>query len=234
MSFNAVTEAFLAEHLGGKFEPVGEDFEGSSIHVPVGADGVPGVARISSVPIASRCRPSRRRRKARRHRRQAKCRSTVGISPGMALPGSGSPSETFERRRCSLQRAGSSPIRPACHLLKDFTCAYCSPLSPSSSSLHPFSPNLLKAKAVVLALQALVPPAAALAARRFWRSWRTDGAGTQACRKVRHRRRWPAESRRARPRLARKCHPPTSAVVHGLARKIANRPSPASTFRPAM
>lgn len=43
MSFNAVTEAFLAEHLGGKFEPVGKDFEGSSIHVPVGADGVPGI-----------------------------------------------------------------------------------------------------------------------------------------------------------------------------------------------
>lgn len=44
MSFNAVTEAFLAEQLGGKFEPVGKDFEGSSIHVPVGADDVPGVA----------------------------------------------------------------------------------------------------------------------------------------------------------------------------------------------
>jgi dipeptidyl aminopeptidase/acylaminoacyl peptidase len=43
MSFNAVTEAFLAEHLGGEFEPVGDDFEGSSIHVPVGADGVPGI-----------------------------------------------------------------------------------------------------------------------------------------------------------------------------------------------
>lgn len=44
MSFNAVTEAFLAEHLGGRFEPVGEDFEESSLHVPVGADDVSGVA----------------------------------------------------------------------------------------------------------------------------------------------------------------------------------------------
>ncbi len=44
MSFNAVTEAFLAEHLGGRYEPVGNDFEESSLHVPVGADGVPGVA----------------------------------------------------------------------------------------------------------------------------------------------------------------------------------------------
>jgi dipeptidyl aminopeptidase/acylaminoacyl peptidase len=43
MSFNAVTEAFLAEHLGGRFEAVGNDFEGSSIHVPVGAGEVPGI-----------------------------------------------------------------------------------------------------------------------------------------------------------------------------------------------
>ncbi|HEX6961127.1 MAG TPA: S9 family peptidase [Lacipirellula sp.] len=44
MSFNAVTEAFLAEHLGGRFEPIGDDFEDSSIHVPAGAKQVPGVA----------------------------------------------------------------------------------------------------------------------------------------------------------------------------------------------
>jgi len=43
-SFNAVTEAFLAEHLGGRFEPIGKDFEGSSIYVPAGAEQVPGVA----------------------------------------------------------------------------------------------------------------------------------------------------------------------------------------------
>ncbi len=44
MSFNAVTEAFLAEHLGGRFEPIGKDFEGSSIQVPAGAADVPGLA----------------------------------------------------------------------------------------------------------------------------------------------------------------------------------------------
>ncbi len=43
MSFNAVTEAYLAEHLGGQYEPIGRDFEGSSITVPQGADGVPGL-----------------------------------------------------------------------------------------------------------------------------------------------------------------------------------------------
>jgi len=42
-AFNAVTEAFLAKHLGGRVQPVGDDFKGSSISIPEGADGVPGV-----------------------------------------------------------------------------------------------------------------------------------------------------------------------------------------------
>jgi dipeptidyl aminopeptidase/acylaminoacyl peptidase len=42
-SFNAVTEAFLSEHLGGRFEPIGEDFKGSTIQVPAGAGDVPGL-----------------------------------------------------------------------------------------------------------------------------------------------------------------------------------------------
>jgi hypothetical protein len=44
MSFNAVAEAFLAKHLGGRFEPVGDDFKGATIKVPTGDDGVPGLA----------------------------------------------------------------------------------------------------------------------------------------------------------------------------------------------
>ncbi len=48
MSFNAVAEAFLAEHLGGRYEPVGEDFKGSTISVPAGASGVPGLATALS------------------------------------------------------------------------------------------------------------------------------------------------------------------------------------------
>lgn len=43
MSFYAVAEAFLSEHLGGRFEPIGNDFEGSSITVPHGAEQVPGL-----------------------------------------------------------------------------------------------------------------------------------------------------------------------------------------------
>jgi dipeptidyl aminopeptidase/acylaminoacyl peptidase len=43
-SFFAVAEAFLSEHLGGRFEPIGDDLEGASIEVPAGADQVPGLA----------------------------------------------------------------------------------------------------------------------------------------------------------------------------------------------
>jgi dipeptidyl aminopeptidase/acylaminoacyl peptidase len=44
LSFNAVTEAFLAQYLGGRYQPIGKDFEGSTITVPEGAAGVPGLA----------------------------------------------------------------------------------------------------------------------------------------------------------------------------------------------
>src|SRR5690606_9844119 len=43
LAFYAVTEAFLAEHLGGRYEPVGKDFAGSTISVPEGATQVPGL-----------------------------------------------------------------------------------------------------------------------------------------------------------------------------------------------
>ena len=41
MSFNAVTEIFLSQYLGGRFEPIGKDFEGSSIDVPTGSENIP-------------------------------------------------------------------------------------------------------------------------------------------------------------------------------------------------
>lgn len=46
MSFNAVAEAFLAEHLGGRYQPIGEDFKGSSIQVPTGAEAIPGMPTL--------------------------------------------------------------------------------------------------------------------------------------------------------------------------------------------
>ena len=42
-AFNAVAEQFLAKCLGGRAEPIGDDFAGSTITVPSGADQVAGV-----------------------------------------------------------------------------------------------------------------------------------------------------------------------------------------------
>ena len=44
LSFNAIAEAFLAKCLGGRYEPVGSDLEGSSLTVPAGEQEVPGLA----------------------------------------------------------------------------------------------------------------------------------------------------------------------------------------------
>ena len=43
-AFYAVTEAFLAEHLGGRFEPIGDAFTGADFSIPSGKDQVPGLA----------------------------------------------------------------------------------------------------------------------------------------------------------------------------------------------
>ncbi|MFZ1771221.1 MAG: S9 family peptidase [Caldilinea sp.] len=44
LSFNAIVEAFLAEFLGGRFEPVGGDFGGASLQVLTGAATAPGLS----------------------------------------------------------------------------------------------------------------------------------------------------------------------------------------------
>jgi dipeptidyl aminopeptidase/acylaminoacyl peptidase len=43
-SFNAITEVFLAECLGGAYEPIGRDLEGSSVTVPAGAAAIPSLS----------------------------------------------------------------------------------------------------------------------------------------------------------------------------------------------
>jgi dipeptidyl aminopeptidase/acylaminoacyl peptidase len=42
-SFNAIAEALLAKCLNGRQEPIGDDFEGSSLQVLVGANEIPGL-----------------------------------------------------------------------------------------------------------------------------------------------------------------------------------------------
>lgn len=41
-AFNAAAEAFLAEHIGGRYEPIDDDFKDSTIEIPTGAEGIPG------------------------------------------------------------------------------------------------------------------------------------------------------------------------------------------------
>lgn len=44
LSFFAVSELFLARHLGGRSEPIGDDFQGSTIQVSRGAEQIPGLS----------------------------------------------------------------------------------------------------------------------------------------------------------------------------------------------
>jgi dipeptidyl aminopeptidase/acylaminoacyl peptidase len=44
LSFYAIVEAFLSEHLGGSYQPIGQDFVGANLTVPSGAGDVPGLA----------------------------------------------------------------------------------------------------------------------------------------------------------------------------------------------
>lgn len=41
LAFNAVAEIFLSQYLSGRVEPIGDDFRGSSVKVPVGAENLP-------------------------------------------------------------------------------------------------------------------------------------------------------------------------------------------------
>ncbi|MEM7619656.1 MAG: S9 family peptidase [Pseudomonadota bacterium] len=44
MAFQAISEAFLAEHLGGQYEPIGDDFSGSTTQVLEGKKQIPGLS----------------------------------------------------------------------------------------------------------------------------------------------------------------------------------------------
>ena len=42
----AMAEAFLAEHIGGRHEPCGNDFEGSSAQILAGVEHTPGLEKV--------------------------------------------------------------------------------------------------------------------------------------------------------------------------------------------
>jgi dipeptidyl aminopeptidase/acylaminoacyl peptidase len=56
LAFYAIGEGFLAKCVGGRFEPIGTDFDGSSLKVLEGADVVPGLpdalAKLAASPAA--------------------------------------------------------------------------------------------------------------------------------------------------------------------------------------
>ncbi|MFL9840418.1 S9 family peptidase [Sphingomonas sp. ST-64] len=54
LSFFAISEGFLSKCLGGKAEPIGDDFAGSSLEVLEGADNVPGLAAAAPKPTAAK------------------------------------------------------------------------------------------------------------------------------------------------------------------------------------
>lgn len=53
MAFFAVTEAFLAGPLGGRFQPIGGDVEASTAQVPAGAEFVPGLSGGAAKPVGN-------------------------------------------------------------------------------------------------------------------------------------------------------------------------------------
>jgi dipeptidyl aminopeptidase/acylaminoacyl peptidase len=54
ISFYAIAEAFLAAHIGGRAEPIGQAFKGARLSVPEGAEAIPELAsalsRASAAP----------------------------------------------------------------------------------------------------------------------------------------------------------------------------------------
>jgi hypothetical protein len=44
LAFDAIAEAFLAKHLGGRYQPIGGDFSVSTIKIETGGELVPGLA----------------------------------------------------------------------------------------------------------------------------------------------------------------------------------------------
>jgi hypothetical protein len=45
-AFYAVAEAFLAQQLGGRYEPIGDALDGANFAVPAGEQGVPGLTDV--------------------------------------------------------------------------------------------------------------------------------------------------------------------------------------------
>ena len=70
ISFYAIAEGFLSRCLGGRVEPIGNDFAGSSLKVPVGADyidGLPAALEALEASPEARQHPDSAKRDERKH-----------------------------------------------------------------------------------------------------------------------------------------------------------------------
>jgi hypothetical protein len=43
LAFNAIAEQFLTKHLGGRAEPIGDAFTGSTVKIEAGRELIPGL-----------------------------------------------------------------------------------------------------------------------------------------------------------------------------------------------
>jgi hypothetical protein len=50
LSFFAISEHFLAQCLGGRAEPIADDFKGSSVAVPAGKEHIKGLKEALAKP----------------------------------------------------------------------------------------------------------------------------------------------------------------------------------------
>jgi hypothetical protein len=57
LAFAAVAEAFFAKHLGGRVQPGGDDFAGSSIRIATGREARAGVAGVMGISVAPHPNP---------------------------------------------------------------------------------------------------------------------------------------------------------------------------------
>lgn len=61
MSFYAIAEQFLAQHLGGRSQPIDEDFQGSSLRVPTGSRYFEAVVKKLCEPHPEQCQETNKR-----------------------------------------------------------------------------------------------------------------------------------------------------------------------------
>ncbi len=98
-AFDAVEETFLAQCLGGTYEPVGSDFDGSTIKVPAGADQGLRARREEAVEVTlSRARLARGRPESGRGRREPCLPISSSVAPSCFARASAACSPTRTRR----------------------------------------------------------------------------------------------------------------------------------------